>query len=148
MKIYSHRGNLEGPDPEWENHPSKFEQAFREKFYVMADVTGKDGALYGGSVHLISFDFVQQHKYQMIFRATNFEAIKLLRQRDVHYFYLDSDAYSLTSWNWSIMNSHDENPYDFLTIMLNPEKNKFYDPEYLPDIGGVITNYPKNWTNR
>lgn len=148
MKIYSNRGNLDGPDPEWENHPSKITEAFKEKLYVMIDVSGKDGNLYGGSVHKISFDFIQQHKYQLLFRATNFEAIKLLRQRDVHYFVLNDDDYALSSWNWTVMNSHDENEYDFLTLMLDPEKNKFYDREYLLDIGGVITNYPRNWMNR
>lgn len=150
MKIYSHRGNLNGPS-EWENHPSQIREALQENFYVEVDVHGKDGDLFLGHdepLYIINKDFIQQHKYQMIFHAKNFEALRYLRTRDVHHFFHDQDDYTLTSWGWIWSQPSSELGYDSLTIMAVPERANLFDMEFLPGIGGVCTDYPHNWRKK
>lgn len=151
MKIYSHRGNLEGPNPERENDPDYILEALQEKFPVEVDCWWKDGDLYfghDGPQYKVKTDFIQQNKYMMVLHAKNFEAVRWLRNRDVHYFYHENDPYTITSWQWTWMYPNTENLYDELTIMAVPELVNLFDRYMLPhgeSIGGVCTDYPYNW---
>ena len=151
MKIYSHRGNLEGPNPERENDPDYILEALQEKFPVEVDCWWNDGDLWfghDGPQYKAKADFIQQHKYMMILHANNFDAVRWLRNRDVHYFWHDTDAYTTTSWLWTWMYPSNENLYDEFTIMAVPEMVNLFDRHMLPhgeNIGGVCTDYPYNW---
>ena len=158
MKLYSHRGNLNGKDLEWENDPSRVKEALSEKFYVAIDVYAVDGILYGKNpnhqTRKFSFDFLQQYKYQLLIRADNFDAIKLMRSRDLHYYCMVNDSYSISSRGWTIMNEGDSAQYDYLTIMLHPEEHGYYDRQHLcgvdkkkyrDSIGAIVTDYPREW---
>jgi hypothetical protein len=151
MKIYAHRGNMEGPS-EWENSPSLLKEAMEEKFYVEVDCWYHEDKWWFGHdrpEHPVTWDFVEQHKYQMILHAKDFITLKKLRTRDVHHFYHENDPYTLTSQNWVWMYPTDELPYDYLTVMALPEQAGLLDVHMLSnDIGGVCTDYPNNWRNK
>ena len=38
MKFISHRGNIDGPNPEWENDPSRIEDVLNKGYDVEIDV--------------------------------------------------------------------------------------------------------------
>jgi len=148
MKIYSHRGNLKGPIPAWENHPDFIQEALDEKFMVEVDCWYFDESVWFGHdkpIYPVKWDFIQQNKYMMILHVKSFNTIKYLRNRDVHYFYHENDPYTLTSWGWTWMYPNEHNTYDHTTIMAVPEQVNMVNPAQLTGIGGVCTDYPYNW---
>jgi hypothetical protein len=147
MKIYSHRGNLDGPS-EWENNPSHVKEAIEEKFYIEVDCWYHEENLWFGHdepIHKVSWDFVRQNEFQLVLHAKDFKTLAWLRNRDVHHFYHEHDPYTITSHGWIWMYPDADRDYDYLTIMALPEQANLFDPSYLPGIGGVCTDYPHNW---
>ena len=43
MRLISHRGNLNGPNPERENHPDYIQDALWQRYDVEVDVWGIEG---------------------------------------------------------------------------------------------------------
>ena len=149
MKVYSHRGNLNGPCPKYENDPDYVKEAMKEKFAVEVDVYGdyNDYSLafgHDGPEYPVTMDFVNQYKYRLILHCKNFDALRILRNRDFHHFYHVDDPYTITSWNWTWMYPSKDLPYDTLTVMAIPECAN-WTPETLTDIGGVCTDWPLKW---
>lgn len=151
MKIYAHRGNLDGPDKIHENSPEKIKEALAEKFYVEVDAwyVPEDDSLWFGHdfpTYKVDWDFIQQYKYQMVIHAKSFETLVYLKNRDCHHFFHDKDDYVLTSWNWIWMYPSMDNKYDWSTIMALPEQVNLFDKQHVEGIGGVCTDYPNNYT--
>jgi len=155
MKIYSHRGNLDGSNRQWENHPSQINKAISAQFNVEIDFWYVEGECWLGHdfpEHKVSWDFLAQIKYQVILHAKNVEALGFLSNKDAHYFWHDTDDYTLTSWGWVWMHplAHSTGKgYTNMTILALPENSASdFDQDFYTNIGGVCTDYPERWREK
>jgi len=98
MKIIAHRGNLYGPNPEFENHPDYLVACVKNGFDIEVDVwrvnnkyfLGHDIPLYETSVNFLN-------SLPGWFHAKNIEAMEQLKADGLHYFWHQNDYYTLTS---------------------------------------------------
>ena len=98
MIYIAHRGNLEGPNPERENHPDYIKEALTIGYNVEVDVwhdnkkwwLGHDGPTYQ-----IEKDFFYNN--MLWFHAKNLDALYQLATLGVHYFWHQEDDVALTS---------------------------------------------------
>lgn len=99
MLWISHRGNVHGPEPERENHPSYINLALEEGFDVEVDVWDVNGNLYLGHdepICLLPSDYLLNNRFW--FHAKNVEALMFLKKlHRVKYFWHQTDDYTLTS---------------------------------------------------
>ncbi len=98
MIIISHRGNLDGPNPDRENKPDYIQEALDKGFDVEVDVWYKEGDLYlghDGPEELTTLSFLTRDRIWC--HAKNGMALAILLQGGVHCFFIDSDDMTLTS---------------------------------------------------
>lgn len=102
MILISHRGNLVGKKPEYENTPVYIKQAADKGYTVEIDVWGSTkGGLYLGHDnpdHHISIDFLCSGPY--VIHAKNHLAIEPLQYYKLHWFWHNTDDYTITSKGW------------------------------------------------
>jgi len=107
MIYISHRGNLAGRKPELENTPEYIDTALAKGYYCEVDVFEQDGVLLLGHDDgqiPTSIQFLK--KSGIIAHAKNLQAFATMLQHDVHCFFHNTDAYTLTSrkWIWAYPN--------------------------------------------
>ena len=97
MLIISHRGNLQGPQPELENNPEHIKEVLK-KYHCEVDVWKK------GDWFFLGHDQGQYCVYEDFFKhprlwchAKNLEAFEWLLKKKVKCFYHNTDDYTLTS---------------------------------------------------
>jgi len=100
MKLISHRGNLDGPNPLEENKPEYIQNALDLGYDVEIDVWSIDNNLFLGHdnpQYPIDISFLKDSRLWS--HAKNFEALIILYEnRDsIHFFVHDSDTHILTS---------------------------------------------------
>jgi len=106
MKLIAHRGLVNGPDSQLENHPAQIANVLDQALDAEIDVWFKDSVWWLGHdnpTHEISFSFLSHP--QLWIHAKNFEAadqlITLSRQGHSHnFFWHDKDDRTLTSWGF------------------------------------------------
>ncbi len=99
MLWISHRGNLDGPIPERENHPDYIESALYLGVDVEVDVWFIDGELYlGHDAGIYSMPKEYLSNQRMWFHCKNVSALDFFKKTDrVKYFWHQNDDYTLTS---------------------------------------------------
>jgi len=100
MKIISHRGNLDGPQIEFENEPSYIEKALNIGLDVEIDVWSVDGKLYLGHdkpIYNIDVSFLFNNYNRLWCHAKNVEALQFLLNGGMHCFWHENDKYTITS---------------------------------------------------
>lgn len=101
MKIISHRGNLNGVDSKNENKPETIMKALDLGFDVEIDIRVINGEIYLGHdepQYKINLEFLQNDRLWI--HCKNKHALELMsKTRGVHYFWHQSDTYTLTSKN-------------------------------------------------
>tara|TARA_B110000196_G_C21124676_1_gene655168 strand:+ start:218 stop:658 length:441 start_codon:yes stop_codon:yes gene_type:complete len=98
MILISHRGNLNGREPEKENNPAYISNAINKGFEVEIDVWLKDNIWYLGHdspTYEIAFDWLRNKKVWC--HAKNIEALNILLKNDIHCFWHQEDDVTLTS---------------------------------------------------
>jgi hypothetical protein len=103
MKFISHRGNLTGPNPERENHPSYILEATANGFEVEIDLWYENGKLILGHdepQYEVSRDMIESHNFYI--HAKNLEALHHLVEKysHLHFFWHEEDDFTLTSRNF------------------------------------------------
>ena len=102
MILISHRGNITGKKPEYENTPIYIRQAVDRGYTVEIDVWGcSKGGLYLGHDNAdfhISVDFLCAGP--SIIHAKNYLAIEPLEYYKLHWFWHNTDDYTITSQGW------------------------------------------------
>jgi len=123
----SHRGNLQGPNPERENEPAYIEEAIKAGFDVEIDVWMVGEELFLGHdepTYKISPDFLLNNQEKLWCHAKNADALfYLIKNRDYfHSFSHDQDPYILTSRGiiWAYVGK----PIDKNTICVLPEQTE------------------------
>jgi hypothetical protein len=138
--IISHRGNINGPNPDLENNPKYINKALLNGYDVEVDVNMKNGKLYLGHDKLeyeITLKYLNNSKLWC--HCKDLETLSyLLCYKQIHCFWHQNDDYTLTSnaiiWGYPGIKSSND------TIIVLPEKN-YKSKEELPDCYGICTDY-------
>ena len=110
VKFIAHRGNWDGPNPEFENKIEYLEAAYNKKYNVECDLIGHKGKLYFG--HDVpgepaKFDFLVQPG--VFCHAKNLEGLLLLSDiPGIDYFWHEKDTVTITSrgYFWCYPGAH------------------------------------------
>ena len=99
MKLIAHRGNLEGPNPDKENHPDYITTALKSEHDVEVDVWYKNKKWYLGHdnpTYQVKYDFLAERKFWL--HAKNGDAFHLLLQDfTLNIFWHTNEDWVLTS---------------------------------------------------
>lgn len=144
MRIISHRGNLEGRNPECENNPSYIQAALNAGFDVEVDVWFVDKQFFLGHdspTYLVDRDWFD-HKFLWC-HAKNQEALEQLWSMNlllgtINYFWHENDRMTLTSHGipWLFPGNYSELG---VTVHLGKPDSFFHK------MFGVCTDYPVSW---
>jgi len=145
MHFISHRGNINGPNTDRENHPGYIDEAIQKGFDVEVDVWFENDKLFLGHdkpQYEIELSFLILRKSVLWCHAKNLEAFNILLSNDLHCFSHDKDDAVLTSHNfvWTYPGrKHVKN-----SIAVIPEKvdNKIRD---VSNIVGICSDYIYDW---
>jgi hypothetical protein len=145
MKIISHRGNIDGKNPDAENQPNYILSAVSLGFDVEIDVWFKHGKFFLGHdepQYETTIEFLSSIPAWC--HAKNLDAFERMLNHDIHCFWHQQDFCTLTNrripWcypgNWI---------RGGITVVLDS-----YHPDIvIPDgVLGVCTDDPVNWRNR
>ena len=141
MIFISHRGNIDGKYPEFENNPIQIDRALKNGFDVEIDVWCIDNRWYLGHdspEHEITISYLKDDRFWC--HAKNIEALNKMLKEDIHCFWHQEDDVTLTSkgYMWTY-------PGEQLTdnsISVLPEKNNDNSLTMLPkNISGICSDY-------
>ena len=100
MLLISHRGNLNGSNPETENSPDQIERAASAGFNVEVDLRLIEGSWWLGhdypQYRINKYDLECMSAY-LWYHAKNVEALHGLLKLGLHCFWHQNDYYTLTS---------------------------------------------------
>jgi len=137
MLIISHRGNLDGPDPELENNPEQINKVITLGFDCEIDVWRINNAFYLGHdapIHEVDIAFLDNEKFWI--HAKNLAALSALKDFNFNVFYHNTDPYTLTSKKY-IWTYPGENIDDKCIVVLRDKTLPNYKR-----IKGICTDYP------
>ena len=102
MIIIAHRGNLNGENKDWENHPNYIQKAIDNKFQVEIDLRVIKGVLWLGHdipQYEVSMEWLYQKRNDLWIHTKNFEALALLAKKkdEFKYFWHTCDSFVITS---------------------------------------------------
>ena len=140
MIIISHRGNIDGPDVKYENHPDQIEKAFNAGYDVEIDVWLESGKFILGHdkpQYEVNWEYLTRP--YLWCHAKNIDALVAMLNIGAHCFWHQEDDVTLTSkgYIWTY-------PKKRLTkksICVMPELSNYYDVEFNLATG-VCTDYP------
>lgn len=145
MKLISHRGNLEGPNPERENHPDYIYEAIQAGYDVEIDVWWIDGKFKLGHdepQYDFPFDLFNNYYTKLWIHCKNMDALSQLNGLDsngmkLNYFSHENDLGVLTSkgYIWST------NVYDRGILVMPEVFNKEPGENTLGICSDYITNF-------
>lgn len=131
MKLIAHRGNITGPNQEYENYPYYVEAAINAGYNVEIDVWFNDGKWWLGhdfAKHYVNIDWLKNLGDAGWLHCKNFEALIELKYKRVtypRYFWHDTDDFTLTNdgliWTYP---RHKLSPW---SICVAPSKGSYAD---------------------
>lgn len=143
MILISHRGNLNGREPQRENSPDFVCEAINAGFDVEVDVwvVGSQYFL-GHDEPQYKVDLKWLQSLPLWCHAKNEEALAKLLESNVHCFWHESDRFTLTSKAipWCFPNNYQKNG---ITVSLGTKESGFSQ-----DVLGICTDYPLTWQNK
>ena len=145
MRLISHRGNLNGPNKERENHPDYIWEALQAGYEVEIDVWWVDGKFKLGHdepQYDFPFSLIENHYSKLWIHCKNMDALSQLNELDsngskLNYFSHENDLGVLTSRGY-IWSTH---LYD-RGILVMPE---VFNKEPNENTFGVCSDYIKNY---
>lgn len=123
MRLIAHRGLIDGPNKELENHPDTIEKAWENDFDCEIDIWRVDGKWFLGH------DFPQYevpNYFLMLgrswFHCKNFEALDWLStwSKGINFFWHQEDNYTMTSFGY--VWAYPGQPVGHNTIFVMPEQ--------------------------
>jgi YrbI family 3-deoxy-D-manno-octulosonate 8-phosphate phosphatase len=150
MKIYAHRGNLNGPNPERENNPKYLDEALKAGFCVELDVWFKDGCWFTGHdkpTFIVPLQYLMDSN--KLCHAKDLATCKELEKYDyaIHYFYQDEEMAVHTSEGICLLH---EKFVEIYTDSFKINQQIYVDlsptPQFFPSAYGLIVDYPKEIT--
>ena len=102
MRYIAHRGNIDGPNPEKENHPDYIEEALSKGFDVEVDVRTVYGKYFLGHdkpMYALPKEFLENNR--IWFHCKDHIALDKFNMgvliNKPHYFFHEEDSYAITS---------------------------------------------------
>lgn len=120
MKLIAHRGLLDGPDKDLENHPDQIQKAWSLGFDCEIDLRVIDGQLWLGHdlpQYQITHNFLELGPLWI--HAKNYEALRYLSITRFNYFWHQEDDYTITSRN--VIWAYPGKTVDNRSVMVMPE---------------------------
>jgi hypothetical protein len=141
MKLISHRGNLNGPDPSIENNPTHINKVLELGYDVEIDLWFKEGNYYLGHdepYYKIDKHWILSRKDNLWVHLKNLESIETETVKTLNYFWHESDKFTLTSKGipWCFPGIYIR---DGITVCL--EKNIEIDSKIL----GICTDFVEDY---
>lgn len=104
MKLISHRGNLTGPNPILENSPDYIDKAIEAVGNVEIDLWCIDSILMLGhdnpQYEVEDYRWMSDRSHNLWIHCKNKEALGFCGTTSWHYFWHETDQYTLTSRGW------------------------------------------------
>lgn len=127
MKLIAHRGLINGPDSSQENSPQRIVASLNQGYDCEVDLRVIDNQPYLGHDrpdYKVDKNFL--YNKGLWIHCKNFEALAWCQDQNcnLHYFWHDTDHYTLTSRSW--IWSYPGMPASAYTVVVLPEWN---DPE-------------------
>ena len=100
MIFIAHRGNLNGPCPEKENHPTYLEQSINAGYHVEIDLRYENDTFCLGhdyAQYEIEFSWLLTHYKRLWIHCKDLNVINLLEPDVFNYFWHENDTITLTS---------------------------------------------------
>lgn len=135
MIVISHRGNLNGPNPELENREETISNAILEGFDCEIDVWKIDDVLYLGHDQPdreVSISFLEMYGPSLWIHCKNLDALLELKCK-FNCFFHDKDTYTLTSRGFIWGNIGSPTTHDVICVM---------PPDTIGECLGVCTDFP------
>lgn len=151
MLLISHRGNIDGKNPNRENHPDYIEEALNLSFDVEVDVWYIDETLWLGHdepQYEVSFQWLFDRAHQLWIHCKNHDALiyfsdlETSNRADFNYFWHQTDDVTLTSHNFMWVYPGKQ-PFEN-SIAVMPEIN---DDDILQCVG-ICSDYIKEYRIR
>jgi len=145
MKLISHRGNLNGPNKERENHPDYIYEAIQAGYDVEIDIWFADGKFKLGHdkpQYDFPFDLFSNFYTKLWIHCKNLEALSQLNNLDsngskLNYFFHENDLGVLTSKGYIWSTNQCERAVLVMPETFNHETNE--------NTFGVCSDYIKNY---
>ena len=151
MKIFSHRGNINGPNPDRENSPEYIDEAIALGFFVEVDVREIDGKLWLGhdeAKYPVSANWLGERRTKLLIHCKNLDACQILSRSGFCLLVHTQDQFALISSGdiWlhdlsHIPNSEYINPYIDCIIPLITKEQLLLKDQY-KSAAGICTDYP------
>lgn len=142
MILISHRGNINGPDSQLENHPTRIDNAIGRGYDCEIDVRVIDNKIYLGhdeSKHLIDIGWLHKRRDSLWIHCKDLITLSKFNTcyNYLNYFFHESDLGVLTSHHyiWSTNNINNG-------ILVMPES---FDTKVNEYTLGVCSDYIKNY---
>lgn len=148
MKIISHRGNLSGIEPEFENNPKRIDECIKNHFDVEIDLRYENEKLYLGhdyNQYEITYLWLRDRSQFLWIHCKNHLALEYMRDTEdlvFNYFWHQKDDYTITSQGilWAYPG---QEPRGEKCVMVLPEL--FFDNIEHVKCYGVCTDYALNY---
>ena len=151
MKIISHRGYLEGPNPDKENNPQAVEECLSYKFDVEIDLRMLKGKFFLGhdeAIYEITVEWLYEYNEHLWIHCKNKECLENLNSfhQKLNFFWHENDSFTITSKNYIWAYPSKEIFKNAINVL--PEIN-IEDTEIKKkkNILGICTDYPKMYSS-
>lgn len=141
MKLISHRGNLNGPNPYLENSPAQINKVIDLGYDVEIDLWFKDSNFYLGHdepYYKIDKYWLSNKKENLWVHLKNLEAAETEVVKSLNYFWHESDKITLTSKGI---------PWCFPGIYIQNGITVCLDKNVIPEskVMGICTDFVENY---
>jgi hypothetical protein len=140
MILISHRGNIDGSIPEYENNPNYIQAALELGYDVEVDVWFVDGKFMLGHdepQYETDYKFLMNEKLWC--HAKSLDALFEMKKYAIHYFWHENDEFTLTSKNYIWAYPTKENKPGTISVL--PEINN----QNVDGCKGVCSDFIKNY---
>jgi hypothetical protein len=140
MILISHRGNINGKNPDKENDPMYITKALQSGYDVEIDVWYENGEWFLGHdkpTYRIGMDYLKDDRIWC--HAKNIEALNRMLKEDIHCFWHQEDDVTLTSkgYMWTYPGKQLTNQ----SICVLPEKNNEIPKKALGICSDFVVSY-------
>jgi hypothetical protein len=149
MKLISHRGNINGPNPQMENNPSYVTDTIDKGYDVEIDLHYDGGWWLGHDDPRFQIDmkWIYQRSENLWIHCKNIESLNVLAQHhreSLNFFWHQNDDFTLTSrcFMWTYPNK----PLRPRSVCVLPEQG--YDVVGIKDCYGLCTDYLLLYSNK
>jgi hypothetical protein len=150
MILISHRGNLDGVNPDRENSPTYIKEAISSGFDVEIDVHWYDNGIWlghdeHGTFWEVPISFLEEIKDRVWIHCKNFEALTNLIDKDLRIFFHEKERYTIISNGLVWAHDLTETNEKCIIPLLSEEDIESWN--YSP-VFGICSDYVKKLTSK